>query len=168
MYAPFWEEWSRHTCNGLSATDCYILNVLSGKNFVVPAEEAVMFYCRPKNIETITYKLRVNYKEFKEWLILRFQNVLANLYLLGNVETNEQQNPLMALLQNQLMYQHVLTLLTTFRVKSLLDLMDLSFEDATKPLQFKTIYDFMKAYREQFGEQAILLKSWKDNLPCLA
>jgi len=72
-YASFWEEWKEYKFNGLTTTDIYMIEVQIENNFTIQINDFVMFYNQLESLRSLTIKLKTNYVEFKEWLVMKFQ-----------------------------------------------------------------------------------------------
>jgi hypothetical protein len=81
LYSPFWSEWTKYSCNGLTETDIYVIASIKKNNFQFSFVDNIAMYFKANAIERITEKLRLNYPEFQEWIILKFQFSLVSLAL---------------------------------------------------------------------------------------
>lgn len=74
FYSPQWNEWIEHKGDDyLTEQELYALSVFKDNHFKIKMNEGMMFYNKPKLIEDIIHKLQTSKKEFKEWLIDRWQ-----------------------------------------------------------------------------------------------
>lgn len=74
FYSPQWNEWIEHKGGDyLTEQELYALSVFKNNHFKIKMNEGMMFYNKPKLIEDIIHKLQTSKKEFKEWLIDRWQ-----------------------------------------------------------------------------------------------
>jgi hypothetical protein len=75
-YILFWEEWRRYPYNGLHLVEIYALDVHIANEFSPEISDKLLFCIDPDLLEKITSRLKENYQEYQDWLILRFQTTL--------------------------------------------------------------------------------------------
>jgi hypothetical protein len=75
-YLLFWEEWRRYPYNGLHLVEIYALDVHIANEFRMEIDDELLFCLDPDLLKKITSRLKENYQEYQDWLILRFQTTL--------------------------------------------------------------------------------------------
>ncbi len=66
-YSQLWETWRIYKFNNLTEEDIYLVEVYRLKKFIANFDDLLMFYSRPKFIESITEKLNLGLREFQKW-----------------------------------------------------------------------------------------------------
>lgn len=87
IIGPFWAEWSIDKSCTLNDEDIYILTVLKKNDFDLEPEELLMFYHKAKIITTLTFKLALKEKEFRLWLVKKWQITLCDIALRGDFDS---------------------------------------------------------------------------------
>ena len=77
---PFWFDWVQYKHNGLDEIDVYIIETFRKKEFKFNPKDSPMFYYRKNIIENTLKKLELSYREFQDWVIVKFQVSLLNLF----------------------------------------------------------------------------------------
>jgi hypothetical protein len=78
-YALLWDEWTNAKCCNLNQEEIYVVSVQIANEFKVAIGDFMMFYNKIEIIESVIRKLKMGYREFQEWVLMRFPRHLLSL-----------------------------------------------------------------------------------------
>lgn len=85
-YEPCWHDWQQYKYCGLNETDKYVVNAHLNSQFEFSAGDTLMFYNRPKVVDSVKNKLETNFESYQDWVIDKFQFALIKLLGAHQVE----------------------------------------------------------------------------------
>jgi hypothetical protein len=84
-YSLLWDDWTKAGSCILSKEEIYAVNIQIANGFKVDIGDFMMFYNKIEIIESVIQKLRMAYKDFQEWVLLRFANQVLRLTNANNL-----------------------------------------------------------------------------------
>lgn len=86
-YSELWNEWTQSNFCSLSKDEIYLINVHLQNNFQVNISDFIMFYNKIEVLQKTIRNLKTHYKDFQEWVLIRFPVHQINLTSENNLKT---------------------------------------------------------------------------------
>lgn len=86
-YSLLWEEWTNSNFCSLAKEEIYLINIHVKNNFQVNISEFIMFYNKIELLQQAIQNLKLYYREFQEWALLKFAHDILNLTSTENINS---------------------------------------------------------------------------------
>jgi hypothetical protein len=85
-YSQLWDEWTNSNFCSLAKEEIYLINAHLKNNFQVNISEFIMFYNKIDLLQQAIQNLKLYYREFQEWVLIRFSLNLMSLTNQNNIK----------------------------------------------------------------------------------